>query len=171
MARLVNDMLELGRLETAPALVRRPVDLQDWSRRSCSRTTPRAVERQMDLGLEVEGPLPLVTGDADRLRQVFLNLLDNALKYARPGDHVRVALRREEAGVACAVCDTGTGIPAEHLPYIPRRFYRSRRALSRAAGWGWRWWTRSCAATTAAGPRKPHAGRDRHLRAFVLPVK
>ncbi len=124
MARLVNDMLELGRLETAPALVRRPVDLQGLVEEVVLQVTPRAVERQMDLGLEVEGPLPLVNGDADRLRQVFLNLLDNALKYARPGDHVRVGLRREETGVACSVCDTGPGIPAEHLPYIPRRFYR-----------------------------------------------
>ncbi|HOU15311.1 MAG TPA: ATP-binding protein [Anaerolineae bacterium] len=125
MARLLNDMLELGRLETAPELPRRPVDLVALVEEVVLQSTPRAVERQMALSLEAESPLPFVSANADRLRQVFLNLLDNAFKYARPGDRVTVALRRTEGGVACAVCDTGPGIPAEHLPHVARRFYRA----------------------------------------------
>ncbi len=125
MARLLNDMLELGRLETAAELPRRPVDLVALVEEVVLQSTPHAVERQMALSLEAESPLPFVSANADRLRQVFLNLLDNAFKYARPGDRVIVSLRRVSEGVACTVCDTGPGIPPEHLPYIARRFYRA----------------------------------------------
>ncbi len=125
MARLLNDMLELGRLETSQELPRRPVDVLALVEDVVLQSTPRAVERQMALSLEADSPLPLVPANADRLRQVFLNLLDNAFKYARAGDRVTVALRRVPDGVACAVCDTGPGIPPEHLPYVTRRFYRA----------------------------------------------
>lgn len=135
MARLLNDMLELGRLETAPELPRRPVDLVALVEEVVLQFTPRAVERQMALALEAESPLlressRFVLANADRLRQVFLNLLDNAFKYARPGDRVTVSLHRAldgdaATGVACAVCDTGPGISPEHLPHITRRFYRA----------------------------------------------
>lgn len=125
MARLLNDMLELGRLETAPELPRRPVDLVALVEEVVLQSTPRAAERQMALALEAESPLPFVLANADRLRQVFLNLLDNAFKYARPGDRVTVSLHRTAGGVASAICDTGPGIPPEHLPHIARRFYRA----------------------------------------------
>ncbi len=136
MARLLNDMLELGRLETSPELARRPLDLVALVEEVVLQSTPRAVERQMPLTLEAASPLPLVNGNADRLRQVFLNLLDNAFKYARPGDRVTMALQRAPAGVACAVCDTGPGIPPEHLPYVTRRFYRAAPKSIAGSGLG-----------------------------------
>lgn len=127
MARLVHDMLELGRLETSAELERRPVDLVAVVEAALAQVRPQAEARQMALSLQADTPLPLVVGDADRLKQVFLNLLDNAVKYSRPGDRVIVSLQPTPAGdgVACAVCDTGPGIPAEHLPHVTRRFYRA----------------------------------------------
>ncbi len=127
MGRLLQDMLELGRLETSSDLPRRPVNLADLVEEVVLQATPQAAERQMTLSLEAASPLPLVNGNPDRLRQVFLNLLDNAFKYARPGDSVTLALQcpSGEPGVACSVCDSGPGIPPEHLPYITRRFYRA----------------------------------------------
>ena len=136
MARLLNDMLELGRLETAPALPRRPVDLVALVEDVVLQSTPRAVERQMALSLEAESPLPFVPANADRLRQVFLNLLDNAFKYARSGDRVTISLQRTPNGVMCAVCDTGPGIPPEHLPHVPRRFYRAASKGVEGSGLG-----------------------------------
>jgi len=127
MARLVHDMLELGRLETSAELERRPVDLLAVVEAALAQVRPQAEAQQMTLSLQADMPLPLVVGDADRLKQVFLNLLDNAVKYSRPGDRVIVSLQPTPAGdgVACAVCDTGPGIPAEHLPHVTRRFYRA----------------------------------------------
>ena len=124
MARLVNDMLELGRLETSAEIERRPVDLLGVVEQVAAQMAPQAQERGMKLALEAATPLPLVVGDEYRLKQVFLNLVDNGLKHCRPGDRVVVSLRQEPGGLACAVCDDGPGIPAQHLPHVTRRFYR-----------------------------------------------
>ncbi len=72
---------------------------------------------------ELETPLTAVC-DINGLKQVFLNLLDNAIKYSRSGDRVDVSLRQRQGEMACAVCDNGPGISAQHLPHITRRFYR-----------------------------------------------
>lgn len=136
MARLVDDMLELGRLETLPDLPRRPLELLPLVEAVVLQETPRAAAQQMSLALEAESPLPLVAGNADRLRQVFLNLLDNSFKYARSGDHITILLRRIPEGIACAICDTGPGIPPEQLPYVTRRFYRAPGTTAPGSGLG-----------------------------------
>jgi two-component system phosphate regulon sensor histidine kinase PhoR len=146
MARLIDDMLELGRLEITSDLPRRPLDLLTLVEEVVLQTTPRAAERQMTLSLEASSPLPLVLGNADRLRQVFLNLLDNALKYAHPGDQIVVSLQRDgekakrgstaRDAITCAVCDTGPGIPPEHLPHVTRRFYRAAPQRAEGSGLG-----------------------------------
>lgn len=136
MARLINDMLELGRLETAPEFALRSVELLPLVEEVIFQTLPQAQSKHMALSLEASPPLPLVLGHADRLRQVFLNLLDNAFKYAREGDRVVISLTRTEGGIACAVCDTGPGIPPEHLPYVTRRFYRGASRQEPGSGLG-----------------------------------
>ena len=136
LARMVHLMLELGRLETSPEIDRRPVDLLDLAERAISSLAAQAGERQIRFSLEADSPLPTVWGDADRLMQVFLNLLDNVLKHCRPGDSATVILRRAEGGVLCAIRDTGPGIPAEHLPHITRRFYRAAKQEVEGSGLG-----------------------------------
>ena len=136
MARLLNDMLELGRLETSQELPRRPVDLVALVEDVVLQSMPRASALGMALSLEAGAPLPFVSANADRLRQVFLNLLDNALKYARSGDRVIISLQQTQEGVACAVCDTGPGIQPEHLPHVTRRFYRAAPQSVEGSGLG-----------------------------------
>jgi two-component system phosphate regulon sensor histidine kinase PhoR len=97
---------------------------------------PHAQEKDVDLTLESDAPLELVIGDAGRLKQVYLNLLDNALKYVRPGDHVGVSLRQGQNSVLCTVRDDGPGIPAHHLPHITKRFYRGVPEGSGGSGLG-----------------------------------
>jgi signal transduction histidine kinase len=74
-----------------------------------------------------------VLGDAARLRQLFLNLVTNAIKYTPAGGTVELSVRRAEDTVAFAVRDTGIGIAAADLPYIFDRFWRADRARSRRA--------------------------------------
>lgn len=136
MARLVNLMLELGRLETSAEIERRPVDLLALVEQAIAFTTPQAEEREIALSLQADTPLPPVVGDADRLMQVFLNLLDNVVKHCRPGDRAVVSLERAEEGVVCAVRDTGPGIPAEHLACVTRRFYRAAPEAVEGSGLG-----------------------------------
>ncbi len=86
--------------------------------------------------MQAQTPLPLVVGQEDRLLQVFLNLLDNAVKYSRPGDRAVVSLAQTEGGVECVVRDTGPGIPAEHVPHVTRRFYRAAPQKIEGSGLG-----------------------------------
>jgi two-component system phosphate regulon sensor histidine kinase PhoR len=125
MARLVNQLLEIGRLETSLDIERRPLDLLALVEHVVSQLTPQASARGIALNLEADAPLARLVGDADRLQQVFLNLIDNSIKYSRPGDRVEVSLSQQPDGIYCSVRDNGPGIPAEHLPHITERFYRA----------------------------------------------
>lgn len=136
MARMVQLMLELGRLEAGAELARRPVDLVALAEDALAQLHPRAVERGIALSLSAEANLPPCLGDADRLRQAVLNLLDNGIKYCRPGDRVMITLRREGNGLLCAVEDNGPGIPATHLPFVTRRFYRAAPQATEGSGLG-----------------------------------
>jgi two-component system sensor histidine kinase ResE len=132
MHRMVLDLLDLARLDAGTAdLKRSPVDLAALLNNVGQKFTPQA--RAARVFITVETPtLPLVTGDADRLAQVFTNLVDNALKYTPAGGQIR--LRATPAGpeVWVEVRDTGTGIAPEALPHIFDRFYQADTA--RAGG-------------------------------------
>ncbi|WP_026369612.1 sensor histidine kinase [Kallotenue papyrolyticum] len=126
MARLVRELLELHRLETADELALRPTDVVLVAEEAIAQVILLAEARGLDLGFETDAHLPPVLAEPDRLKQVFLNLLDNALKYCRPGDRILVTLRREQQGVRCTVRDSGPGIPAADLPRVTERLYRGR---------------------------------------------
>jgi heavy metal sensor kinase len=76
----------------------------------------------------------LVNGDEARLRELFMNLLDNAVRYTPAPGTISVSLRREEQMAVVAITDTGVGIPVEDIPFIFERFYRVDKARSRAVG-------------------------------------
>lgn len=126
MSQMVSNLLELGELETQGLTARRPVNLRPLVTDVLAEMMPRANENSMTLTLDADGMEYWVNGDEFRLKQVFLNLVDNSLKYARAQDHVQITLERKDTTrqVLCAVCDTGLGIAAEHLPHLTRRFYR-----------------------------------------------
>ncbi len=88
-----------------------------------------AQEKGVNLSVDLPGPFP-VQGDADRLRQLFFNLLDNAIKYTPPGGTVTVRGEASNGQVRITVADTGIGIPADHLPHVFDRFYRVDPARS-----------------------------------------
>ena len=88
--------------------------------------------RVRDLDAEDEGHHCIC--DAGKLYQVFLNLLDNAIKYSDPGAQVYVSLQEEGSSVLASIRDTGMGIPEEDLPQLFERFYRVDKARSRATG-------------------------------------
>jgi two-component system phosphate regulon sensor histidine kinase PhoR len=125
LVRLVNNTLELGRLQSSSGLERRPLQLFPLVEAVVTQLHGEAQANRVEVGIEATANLPAVLGNADRLKQVLLNLLDNSIKYARAGDRVIVSLTSGASGVACAVCDNGPGIAAEHLPYVTRRFYRA----------------------------------------------
>ena len=85
--------------------------------------------------LEADAPQPVpVRGDPDRLRQVLVNLVGNALRYTPPGGRVTVSAAGEDGAAVLTVRDTGIGIPPEHLPHVFDRFYRCDASRSRETG-------------------------------------
>ncbi len=134
---LVNDYLDLARLESGRVhFARDPVDMSTVIRMAASVLTPQVEAKQIGLSVEIPGALPQIMGDAQRLHQVMLNLLNNAVKYCRPGDHVTVTAGCEGGLLIVSVADSGPGIPAEALPHMFERFYRVAGTEEQAVGSG-----------------------------------
>lgn len=126
MARLVQDLLTLSRLETAGPLAVRPIDLALLVESVVSDFILIAEEKEMLVSLQVESALPPVLADPDRLRQVFINVLDNAVKYGRAADKITIQLTHVPPHVSVLIQDSGPGIPAHHLPQITTPLFRAR---------------------------------------------
>lgn len=137
MGRMVRHLLDLAKREAAPPLRSRRASLQLESILSdCAASLqPRAQEKGLSLEVEVP-PLPELSGDADGLRQVFTNLLDNAIKYTPAGGRTALGARLNEGAIEVSVRDSGPGIPREELPRIFERFYRGDKSRSRGSGAG-----------------------------------
>jgi len=147
MKRLVDDLLSLSRIEMNEH--RPPTERVNLSRllhTVADLLEQRAAARDMSITLEVPEAGSDVPGDPDELAQVFQNLLDNAIKYSRPGTPIEVSVRPSPrilsgtrpgdrpAAIAVSVRDHGDGIAREHLPRLTERFYRVDAARSRELG-------------------------------------
>ena len=129
MSALVDELLELSRLESGQAaLVMETVDVATLVRSEVEAFHLRAEATGAVLEARVPDAPVLVRGERDKLRQVLVNLLDNALKFTPSGGTVTVLVHAAAGGVEVSVRDTGAGIPAEHVPHVFERFYKVDRA-------------------------------------------
>jgi len=134
MQRLLEDLLTLSRLEEGGAPPRREaVDLPSLAADLAAALERPAEEAKVRLRWEIPPGLTLQT-DPLLLESVLKNLLDNAVRYNRPGGEVLLRARSDGDAVEIAVSDTGEGIPARHLPRIFERFYRVDAHRSREKG-------------------------------------
>lgn len=138
--RLVDSLLDLARLEAGrEALARHPVRIDAILRAVADSLTVRAQAQNTTLRLEIAAALPPVSGDGDRLAQVFTNLIDNALRHTPPGTSIAISAHPASDGIMIAMQDGGAGIPPEDLPRIFERFYqvdKSRQRGPNAGGLG-----------------------------------
>ena len=136
MRRLVDDLLMLSRIEQHEhARPDREIDLSRVLRGVLDLLQLKASSRNVTIDLNVAPRLPKAIGDYDELTIVFQNLIDNAVKYAKPSTAVRVTAHPvAQDRIAVAVSDEGDGIPAAHLPRLTERFYRVDTARSRQLG-------------------------------------
>ena len=143
LSRLVEDLLTLARGDTGRFELRcEPVDLNDLCRRMTEYINPLADQRDQTLTYEpprgAETAPVMVSADVLRVKQLLLNLLDNAIKYTPLRGRVALRLKTEDKVAIITVADTGRGIPTEDLPHIFERFFRrsAKTADRTAAGFG-----------------------------------
>ncbi|HEY9282216.1 MAG TPA: ATP-binding protein [Pyrinomonadaceae bacterium] len=133
MHTLIEDIMELSAIESGQTNVEaRAVRLHALAQESLSALAAKAAAGGVSLVNEV-APDVSVHADPRRLEQMLLNLVDNAIKFSRPGGSVTIRHERGERDLV-SVADTGEGIAPEHLPRIFERFYRVDRARARALG-------------------------------------
>jgi len=133
MNRIVTDLFTIAKIDMRQyALQKERVRLRPLLEEA--RETWEASAARRTVEIRVEGEDAEVAADPVALRRVFMNLVENAVKYNREGGRVILSIIREPGRVRVRVADTGIGISAEHLPRLFRRFYRVDKARSRESG-------------------------------------
>jgi two-component system OmpR family sensor kinase len=138
MRRMVDELLILARFDAGQMVMARDqVELGPLLQKCVEKLSPQAQAAGVTLDLDVPEP-SVVSGDADRLAQVFANLLDNGVAHTAAGGKVSVTARQIAGAraVEVTVTDMGEGIPAEALPRIFERFYQVDKARKRSRGAG-----------------------------------
>jgi two-component system OmpR family sensor kinase/two-component system sensor histidine kinase BaeS len=136
LSRLVEDLRMLSLVEAGELqMERRPVDICELLRTTVARVRSAAQDKGVDLCAQIPDELSLVVGDRQRLAQVLLNLLSNALRHTPPGGQVTIAARHEGVDeLQVTVQDTGEGISASELPHLFERYSQSDQRRHRATG-------------------------------------
>ncbi len=132
MTRLVGDLMLLARADTGGLPIQQQLVQLDTLFLDVYRQV-RSIDQKVHISLEEVDQVG-VLGDSDRLKQLILNLVDNAIKYTPTGGRVMMGLSKSDGRAQLVVQDTGIGIPPEDLPHIYDRFYRVDKARTRAQG-------------------------------------
>lgn len=136
MIRLVNDLLQLSRLDSKQAILsKEPISLGEMLEDVADRFAFQLQQKSIEIMMNIDHDLPLVMLDADQIDQVLDNLVSNAIKYTTDGGMIEMVARsRNKDQVEVSIADTGIGIPKKDLPQIFERFYRVDKARSRSMG-------------------------------------
>jgi len=133
LMRLIEDLLDLSAIEGRKTAYRfEPVALKPIVERLLLALHPQAGAKDVALTHSIPDDCPAVRADAEKVAQILMNLMENAIKFNRPGGHVTVHAQGQGDHVAIQISDTGPGIPAEDLPRVFERFYRGDKSHSNA---------------------------------------
>ena len=132
--RLIEDLLDLSRIEASGVLVDTPVDIAALITTADERVAALAAQRAVEVLVALPEEATFVRGDERQLVSAAVNLLDNAIKYSEPGSVVELEAAVDGRWVVISVSDQGIGIPARDLERVFERFYRVDRARSRETG-------------------------------------
>lgn len=138
LSRLVNDLRELAQAEAGQlSLNVQTIDLATVISSAVSGFEGLAQEQEVSLAVTLPPTIPPLLADPDRVRQILSNLASNALRHTPPGGRVTITvdgLPGSAAAARISICDTGSGIPPQDLPYVFNRFWRAEKSRSRYEG-------------------------------------
>ena len=129
LSGMVEELLDFSRMQSGRMrLILKKIDLLAELDEAVYMFTDRARTEHKNLIYDEEDTmLSPILGDVNRLRQVFINVIDNALKYTNPGGTVRVSAYEDDGFIRVIIKDSGCGIPAEHLPNVKKKFYKANQ--------------------------------------------
>ena len=134
-ARLVDDLLDVSRIITGKVrLDMQQIDLRPLVEAAVESARPAAEAKAIRIQMTIDRGATVVSGDPQRLQQVFWNLLSNAVKFTPREGRVQIRLQRGSTDVEVAVSDTGQGIKPSFLPHVFDRFRQAESATTRAHG-------------------------------------
>lgn len=136
LSGIVEELLDFSRMQSGRmTLTMDRIDLLAELGAAVYMFSERARNEEKFLVYDEPSMLPPVLGDINRLRQVFVNVLDNALKYTQQGGTINVDAEEEDGFIRVTITDDGCGIPAEHLPNVKKKFYKANQTV-RGSGIG-----------------------------------
>lgn len=135
LRRLVDDLQTLSRVEAGQVTLHlAPVDLVPLARRVVAQLQPQAEAQGLHVNLETAPGALVVHADADRVAQILVNLVGNAIQYTPEGGRITARLTIVNGSGVVEIRDSGIGIPADSLPYLFERFYRVDPSRARSSG-------------------------------------
>ncbi|MCL6448453.1 MAG: cell wall metabolism sensor histidine kinase WalK [Armatimonadetes bacterium] len=135
LGRLLNELLDLARLESGK--VRwdlNPIDVPELFAGVLLKLKPQIEEKSLCVEQEIPPGFPALPGNEERIEQVLINLVQNAIRFSPPGGMIKMQASFSGEEATISVSDQGPGIPEEDLPHIWERFYRVEKSRSRALG-------------------------------------
>lgn len=136
LGKLVEELLDFSRMQSGRLTVNtRPIDVSELLSDTAGMYTELARQQGIELSYAASVASATVLGDTDRLKQVFVNVIDNAVKYTEKGGLVLITQQIEEGCVRILVKDTGVGIPAQDIDRVKEKFFKSNKTI-RGSGIG-----------------------------------
>ena len=132
LRRLVDELLDLSNMEAGHLDIKKNnVSIKYIVEKISKKVRPICQNKNIELVVHIQEEIPLIVADEDRIEQVLINLVDNAIRYSPGGSKVIIKARPSEDGVIVSVKDSGPGIPQEELPFIWERFYKVDKSRER----------------------------------------
>ncbi|WP_052222168.1 sensor histidine kinase [Clostridium homopropionicum] len=128
---LVDELLDFSKLISGKIVLNKDyIDLKDLLDNTEKQLLPRAQRENIRLSVNHCNPVPYILADGNRLKQLFMNILDNSLKFTSSGGEVKITTEVEKNMVKIIIQDTGCGIPEEDLPKVTEKFYKGKNVKS-----------------------------------------
>lgn len=135
LSELVDDLINISKLETGMKISKRYFEINRFIKEIVNELSGLSQRRNVEIKVDSKvSDKTRAFGDEERLKQVFVNLIDNAIKYASEKGEITIGVKSSEKDVLISVLDNGVGIPKDDLPRIFERFYRVDKTRSRDMG-------------------------------------
>ena len=132
LSNLVEELLDFSKLSSGKITLKKDyVDIHELLKYLQKQLQPRASKDNINLSLECKNEIPNIYADINRLKQSFMNILDNALKFTSSHGEVKITLSSNKDSVIISIKDNGCGIPLDDLPRVTEKFYKGQNSKSK----------------------------------------